>query len=263
MTRPVTFEMSLNPFSYLFGAQEFSKGPTDIERGVARGQMQGSVQSTVELSGKLRVGLRFKVTMAICFVLLFGGMISSIIVGALRPAMTQVKETIRERIYEPASDSSALSRNFKIWERDGPEVDGLPYYDKSAIDVLMSPVGKNPSESKIQNDQDIVHRSTRNASTTTTTTTTVKPTLATLATVPDAKPVEVEFRDFACNILEKFWVCSKTDSPFCIFFNNRVPASTMIEGVPILTPLQPTLPSGVRLMRHRCEGRIQLFYLRS
>ena len=133
------------------------------------------------------------------------------------------------------------SSGFRVWERTGPQDDGLPYLE--AIESTPS------SRVELR----------REASSTPAPSNETQPASAPAAAIPP-NTTKIAFRNFGCNILPPYWICSHRDSPFCVYFNTTVPASTELLVVPFANPPIVTKPSEIQLQAHRCRNRVSVRY---
>lgn len=267
-----------NPFTYLNGSPETESAPSgeNVSEGQTVGQALGAGnvvgQSTLEVTGKLRIGLKLKVTIIVLLSVILVGTISSVLMQVIRPTVSGIREIVRERIQTPALDHDERNREvpgFSVWQRSKASDDGFPYHDKTIVGAMFGTQEgtrkEEPNPTKDAFLKRVTRRQTQEDATTTTQGGAVAenvtpPPPATLTSASDDQAVEIEFHSFGCNIVDRFWLCSKSNSQFCIFFNKAVPASKRIYGVPVLVPLKPNLPSGKRLMEYRCRNKIQLFF---
>ena len=128
--------------------------------------------------------------------------------------------------------------DFRVWERTAPTEDGLPYYDRDAL------LSHHSARSERRRDISAAANGTAPS-------TTQAPDFAT----------EIDFRSFACNVLNHHWVCSKQSSPFCVYFNRTVPAVTKLKVKPASPKLPITLPSEQKIMELKCGRKIQVDYV--
>ena len=95
-----------------------------------------------------------------------------------------------------------------LWERVGPEKDGLAYYDSDFALISNAPDLKKSID--VRRDAD--------SSTTTEGTPSDEKTAQQAGGVAESS---IDFSNFACNIIARHWICSKRSAPFCVF--SRLP----------------------------------------
>lgn len=147
--------------------------------------------------------------------------------------------SIKQKYVETLTNQAAGNHHLPLWERAGPERDGLAYYD---IDFAQR-------TSKLDFEKHSATRRDVDVSTTT-------------EGVPSDVKIEqsesvIDFSNFGCNVIARHWVCSRTSAPFCVFFSVPVPAASRIY-VRTVQKLPKLGSAESRLLTLKCNGKLRV-----
>ena len=153
--------------------------------------------------------------------------------------------SIKRRYVETLMNQAVGNHHLPLWERSGPERDGLAYYDTEFAQRVSKLDFTKHSE--IRRDVD---------SSTTTEDTPPDAKNEQSATDSHAESV-IDFTNFGCNVIARHWVCSRTSAPFCVFFSVPVPAALRIY-VSTVQKLPKLRSSESRLLALKCNQKLRV-----
>lgn len=141
----------------------------------------------------------------------------------------------------------------QIWKRTEPLSDGYAYHDIGLTDRVL--------DWKVNPDPKFVFRRDITTKSSVEITTINSPSVFSISeNVPES---QIDFRSYACNIVQKTWVCSRSTTPFCVFFSGSVPASTKMHVKTINFSPVLSQASDKRLFNIKCRGKILVNSTRS